>query len=99
MVFFRPYVSAADSSSWPYSPLCALRLAGFFLEKLMNILSIERVTQKTSLGRTTVYAYMKDGRFPAAVHTGSRRVGWLESEIDAWLKARVEERATPKVSA
>lgn len=66
----------------------------------MNILNIERVTEKTSLGRSTLYAYMKNGRFPASVRLGERHVGWLESEVDDWVKARVEERdAQQKVVA
>lgn len=56
----------------------------------MNIIDIKRVTEKTSLGRTTVYNYMKDGRFPASVRLGERHVGWVETEVDAWLKEKVD---------
>jgi predicted DNA-binding transcriptional regulator AlpA len=32
-------------------------------------------------------------------HTRGKRVGFIESEIDEWLKDRVAERDTEKVSA
>jgi prophage regulatory protein len=35
------------------------------------------------------------GKFPAAVPLGESRVGWLESEVDAWMEARVEARQAP----
>jgi prophage regulatory protein len=58
----------------------------------MNIIPIERVTEKTTLGRTTIYNYMRSSKFPPAVRLGDRHVGWVEAEVDAWLLARVEER-------
>lgn len=58
----------------------------------MNIIPLERVTEKTTLGRTTIYKYMQSSKFPPAVRLGERHVGWVEAEVDAWLRARVEER-------
>jgi prophage regulatory protein len=65
----------------------------------MNIITLDRVTEKTTLGRSTVYAYMKDRKFPASVRLGDRHVGWVESEVDEWVKARVEARDVQKVNA
>lgn len=31
----------------------------------------------------------KDGKFPKPVRLGSKTVGWLETEIDAWIEARL----------
>jgi len=59
----------------------------------MNILRIDQVTEKTTLGRRSVYNYMKAGRFPAAVRLGDRHVGWVEDEVNAWLRERAGERA------
>ncbi|TQK00160.1 AlpA family transcriptional regulator [Herbaspirillum sp. SJZ107] len=55
----------------------------------MNIITLERVTEKTTLGRSSVYNYMKDGRFPASVRLGERHVGWVEAEVDDWVKKQV----------
>ena len=34
----------------------------------------------------------KAGRFPKRVRLGPGRVGWVESEIVAWLRERIESR-------
>lgn len=34
----------------------------------------------------------KAGNFPARVQVGPNTVAWVEEEIDAWQKARVERR-------
>jgi prophage regulatory protein len=62
----------------------------------MNIIPIERVTEKTSLGRSTIYHYMRSSKFPPAVRLGERHVGWVEAEVDAWLRARIEERSVER---
>ncbi len=32
------------------------------------------------------------GDFPAPIHLGARRLGWIESELRAWLAARIAVR-------
>jgi len=34
---------------------------------------------------------MKKGEFPQAIQLGGRAIGWLESEIDEWILAKVEQ--------
>ncbi len=55
----------------------------------MNNLRLPRVLEKTGLSRSTTYAMINDGQFPAPVRIGRRAVGWVESEVDRWLTARV----------
>jgi prophage regulatory protein len=39
------------------------------------------------------------GRFPRRVRLGANgRVAWLESEIEAWIKARIAERDAGKAA-
>lgn len=54
------------------------------------LIGMREVLRRTSMSRSTVYALMKVGAFPRAVHLGKRRVGFVESEIDEWLKAKIE---------
>jgi prophage regulatory protein len=42
--------------------------------------------------RQHVGTLMAQGRFPRAVHLGEMTRGWVESEIDQWLAARIAER-------
>jgi prophage regulatory protein len=57
----------------------------------MKIINLQRVTDKTTLGRSTLYAYMKAGRFPASILLGDRHVGWIEEEVDRWVEGRIKE--------
>ena len=57
----------------------------------IRILRISEVQARTGLSRSTIYAWSADGRFPAPVRLGGRAVGWIESEIDAWLRERIAE--------
>ena len=47
------------------------------------------VEYRTGLSRSTIYLYMSKGIFPASISLGSRAIGWLESDIDAWLEQRI----------
>ncbi|UHQ19405.1 AlpA family transcriptional regulator [Lysobacter sp. KIS68-7] len=57
-----------------------------------TILKLPQVTQRTSLSRSHVYALIAEGAFPKQVRLGSRAVGWLESEVDSFIAARIAER-------
>jgi len=59
----------------------------------MNVLRIKATMAKTGVPRATIYLYMKKGMFPKPIKLGVRSVGWIESEIDEWLKARQADRA------
>ena len=56
-----------------------------------SILRRKQVEARTGLARSTMYDRIKAGTFPAPVSLGAKAVGWIESEIDAWLNARIQE--------
>jgi prophage regulatory protein len=58
----------------------------------MRLLRREAVTEKTGLSRSYIYAAMNRGEFPLAVKISEKSVGWLESEIDAYIAKRVAAR-------
>lgn len=55
----------------------------------LAILRRRAVEARTGLSRTTIYDLANAGNFPKPVRLGARAVGWLESEVDAWLAAQV----------
>lgn len=57
---------------------------------MSNVIKLSRVLEKTTLGRSTLYAYMERGAFPPAVRVSERNVVWVESEVDAWLQDRIK---------
>lgn len=58
----------------------------------MRFMSLKEVIDSTSLCRATIYNYMAEGTFPQKVPLGDRRVGWVESEVQEWILARIEAR-------
>jgi prophage regulatory protein len=46
----------------------------------------------TSLSRTMLNRYRAEGRFPAAVPLGDRRVAFVKSEVSEWIGARISAR-------
>ena len=54
-----------------------------------HILRLPTVKAITGLSRSTIYLRMSEGTFPEKISLGSRAVGWLETEIQAWLDERI----------
>ena len=61
-----------------------------------NILRLPQVKIRVGLSRSSIYAAMADKRFPTSIELGPRAVGWLDSEIDAWLMQQVESSRKPR---
>jgi prophage regulatory protein len=57
--------------------------------KRVTILRRKQVQSRTGLSRSTIYLRIAQGTFPKAISLGARAVGWVDSEIDAWLTNQV----------
>lgn len=55
-----------------------------------NILRLPVVKIRTGLSRSTIYLRVSRKCFPEPVSLGGRAVGWIEDEIEAWLKAQID---------
>ena len=60
--------------------------------KPVRILRSPEVEARTGLSRSTIYRWRVAGRFPPPVVMGGRTVGWLESDVDTWIRERAAER-------
>lgn len=60
-----------------------------------TILRLPGVKARTGLSRSTIYDKIQKKEFPAPVKLGERAVGWLDSEIDAWVHQLVENSRQP----
>jgi prophage regulatory protein len=54
------------------------------------ILKLPVVKTRSGLSRSTIYARIADGTFPAPVSLGVRAVGWREEEVEEWITQRVK---------
>jgi prophage regulatory protein len=56
-----------------------------------TVLRFPRVKERVGgLSRSWIYQEITEGRFPTPIKLGGRAVGWLQSEVDAWLFDRIE---------
>lgn len=58
--------------------------------KPVRILRLPEVSHKSGKSRSSIYADMKAGKFPQGRKIGTYARGWLESEIDDWIKSTPE---------
>ena len=55
----------------------------------VRFLRLPEVLARTGLSRSTICVRLEQGRFPRPVSLGARAVGWIESEVDEWMRARI----------
>jgi predicted DNA-binding transcriptional regulator AlpA len=46
----------------------------------------------TGLRKTTLYELQAAGQFPMRVHITRHSVGWIDTEVQAWLSERISQR-------
>jgi len=59
---------------------------------LPQIMRLHEVMNTVGLSRPSIYRLMKEGTFPAQVKLSTASVGWLRSEVEAWIAKRVSAR-------
>jgi prophage regulatory protein len=55
-------------------------------EKFLRLTGVQR---RVPYSRSTIYAKIARGEFPAPIDLGARAVAWLESDIDEWIASRI----------
>ncbi|MDZ4821587.1 MAG: AlpA family phage regulatory protein [Planctomycetota bacterium] len=53
----------------------------------MRVLRWAAVRERIQLSRTTIWRLERQGKFPRRFKIGSKSVGWLENEVEDWVKA------------
>lgn len=61
-----------------------------FSDTVGSILRLPEVMKLTGLSRSSIYAKIDEGDFPQQINLGARSVGWLASEVEAWIISRIE---------
>lgn len=66
----------------------------------LTIIRRKQVEARTGLSRSSIYARLRhnpkrpsdyDPSFPKPISVGAKAVGWIETEIDAWITAQIEK--------
>lgn len=67
-------------------------------ESALTIIRRKQVEARTGLSRSSIYAKMRrnpkrpsdfDPTFPKPVSVGIKAVGWVETEVEAWIAAQI----------
>ena len=60
------------------------------ISKPGNLIRQRQVSEKTGIGKSSIYALMARGLFPQKIIlAGGKAVAWLESEIDEWITQQI----------
>jgi prophage regulatory protein len=60
-----------------------------------RFLRIDDVIASTGLSRATIYRMMANSDFPRQHPLTKRCIGWWQSDVDTWLKARLAKPPAP----
>jgi prophage regulatory protein len=58
----------------------------------IRILPLKEVRLRIPYSSVQIWRKENAGEFPRRVRLGANRVGWIESEIEAWISSKVRER-------
>jgi prophage regulatory protein len=64
-----------------------------------RLIRLPKVIQRTGYSRSSIYAKIALGEFPAPVNLGARAVAWIEAEIDQWISDRVNASRSERMEA
>lgn len=56
------------------------------------LLRRREVEREVGLSRTSIYDYMKAGKFPRPIEIAPHTVRWIASEVEAWKAERMSVR-------
>jgi prophage regulatory protein len=68
------------------------------IKPALTIIRRKQVEARTGLSRSSIYARLRqnpkrprdyDPSFPKPICVGAKAVGWIESEVEAWISAQV----------
>ncbi|MFM2579801.1 helix-turn-helix transcriptional regulator [Vibrio fortis] len=58
----------------------------------IRLITLREVIALTSLSRASIYNYISKNMFPRQISVGERSVRWIESEVQEWIRQKVECR-------
>ena len=58
--------------------------------RVTRLIRLPEVQHRVGLGRSTIYRWMSEGKFPKPVQLGGYSVAWSEREVGAWISDRLK---------
>ena len=57
--------------------------------RITRLIRFKEVQNRVGLGRSTIYRWMAEGKFPKPVQLGGYAVAWAEDDIQLWISSRL----------
>lgn len=57
--------------------------------RVTRLIRLPEVKHRVGLGRSTIYRWMAEGKFPKPVQLGGYSVAWAEDEVESWIADRL----------
>ena len=57
--------------------------------RVTRLIRLPEVQHRVGLGRSTIYRWMAEGKFPRPVQLGGYAVAWAEDEVEDWIDSRL----------
>ena len=57
--------------------------------RVTRLIRLPEVQHRVGLGRSTIYRWMAEGKFPQPVQLGGYTVAWAEDEVEEWISDRL----------
>lgn len=61
-------------------------------QKEIRLIRMVEVVHKTGYSRASIYKMIREGKFPPQCKIGLRAVAWTLSDVDDWIKARIDNQ-------
>ena len=58
--------------------------------RVTRLIRLPEVQHRVGLGRSTIYRWMAEGKFPKPVQLGGYAVAWAEDEVEDWISDRLK---------
>lgn len=58
--------------------------------RVTRLIRLKEVQHRVGLGRSTIYRWMAEGKFPKPVQLGGYAVAWAEYDVELWIANRLE---------
>lgn len=58
--------------------------------RVTRLIRLPEVMNRVGLGRSTIYRWMSEGKFPKPVQLGGHAVAWVEEEVECWIAGKFE---------
>jgi prophage regulatory protein len=59
--------------------------------KPLKVMRLNEVMERTGLSRSSIYQKISEKNFPTQISLSANSVGWIESEVEAWIVDRISQ--------